>query len=95
MAKSPLDDMRTAEREFMNVAFKQRRQSIVGDCRQLNTDVNSYNENWNSGVPIQLSLNFTDDVAELEAAGATVTQLPSNGRKPPSVLSPNAVPALA
>jgi hypothetical protein len=29
------DDHRTAEREFMAVAVQQRRQQIVGDCRQL------------------------------------------------------------
>lgn len=64
-------DIRTAERQFMVIAFQQRRQSIVGDCRQLKTDVDSYNENGNPGAPIQLPLDFTLDVEELELAGAS------------------------
>jgi len=51
----------------MAIAFQQRRQQIVGDCRQLKTDVDSYNENRNDGVPINLVLDFTQDVEELEA----------------------------
>lgn len=81
------DDMRTAPRDFMSMAFADRRRAIVGDCRQLNTDVTSYNENWNQGAAIQLSLNFTDDVAELDAAAGAVTQIPSSGRRQPSALS--------
>ncbi|MCL4242066.1 MAG: hypothetical protein KJ048_12005 [Dehalococcoidia bacterium] len=80
------DDMRTAPRDFMNMAFKDRRRAIVGDCRQLNTDVTSYNDNWNHGEPIQLSLNFTDDVAELDAAAGIVTRMPSTGQQRPSEL---------
>ena len=37
-------DGRTGSREHMVVAFQQRRQQIVGDCRQLKTDVDSFNE---------------------------------------------------
>jgi hypothetical protein len=33
----------------MEIAFQQRRQQILGDCRQLKTDVDSYNDNYNSG----------------------------------------------
>jgi hypothetical protein len=47
-------DIRTAGREHMGIAFQQRRQQIVGDCRQLKNDVDSYNENRNPGEPIQL-----------------------------------------
>jgi len=61
------DDIRTADRQHMTLAFQQRRQQIVGDCRQLKTDVDSYNENGNNGIPIQIVLDFTEDVAELEA----------------------------
>jgi len=42
----------------------------VGDCRQLKTDVDSYNDNQNTGEPIQLVLDFTDDMAEYEALKA-------------------------
>ena len=51
-------------------SFQQRRQGIVGHCRQLKTDVDSYNDNQNTGGPIQLVLDFTDDMAEYEALKA-------------------------
>ena len=51
----------------MHIALQQRRQQIVGDCRQLKTDVDSYNENRKPNQPIQLVLDFTEDVAEIEA----------------------------
>ncbi|MGB6874206.1 MAG: hypothetical protein WBE46_08800 [Dehalococcoidia bacterium] len=60
------DDIRTASREHMQAALQQRRQQIVGDCRQLKLDVDSYNENKNDGKPIQLILDFTLDIAEAE-----------------------------
>lgn len=58
-------DIRTADRQHMEIAFQQRRQQIVGDCRQLKTDMDSYNENWSSGEPIQMSFDFTLDLEEL------------------------------
>ena len=59
-------DMPTATREHMALGFQQRRQRIVGDCKQLKIDVDSYNDNYNaSAEPIQVVLDFTDDVAEL------------------------------
>ena len=60
-------DIRTASREHMTIAFQQRRHQIVGDCRQLKTDVDSYNENKNPGKPIQMVFDFTLDLVELEA----------------------------
>lgn len=61
-------DIRTAERKHMEIAFQQRRQQIVGDCRQLKTDLDSYNENRNPGIPIQMIFDFTLDLEELETA---------------------------
>ena len=66
-AEDAWGDARTAPRQFMEVAFQNRRQQIVGDCRQLKLDVDSFNENRNPDRPIQLVLDFTDDVAEMEA----------------------------
>jgi hypothetical protein len=63
-------DLRAATREHMERSFQQRRQGIVGDCRQLKTDVDSYNDNQNTGESIQLVLDFTDDMAEYEALKA-------------------------
>jgi hypothetical protein len=58
------DDIRNAPRDFMERAFQLRRRQIVGDCRQLKNDVDSYNDNHPDEKPIQLMLNFNDDVAE-------------------------------
>lgn len=60
------DDIRTAPRMHMEVAFQQRRQQIVGGCRQLKADVDSYNENANTGELIQMVFDFTYDLIELE-----------------------------
>jgi len=67
-AQMPLwADIRRASREHMEIAFQQRRQQIVGDCKQLKADVDSYNENYNAGPAIQMVFDFTEDVEELEA----------------------------
>lgn len=63
-------DIRVASREHMERSFQQRRQGIVGDCRQLKADVDSYNQNQNRGEAIQLVLDFTYDMAEYEALEA-------------------------
>ena len=59
-------DMKTAPRRHMEMAFAQRRQQIVGDCIQLKRDVDSYNDDHIGDAPIQLVLDFTDDVNEAE-----------------------------
>ena len=64
------DDVRVAAPKFMKKAFQQRREQIVRDCLQLKTDVDSYNENQQPSNPIQLVLNFTEDVEEIEAMEA-------------------------
>jgi hypothetical protein len=59
-------DMRTADEEYANSAFQQRRARIVGDCRQLKLGVDSYNDNNLHGGYYQLRLDFTEDIAERE-----------------------------
>jgi hypothetical protein len=61
-------DIRNAPREHLLVAFKQRRQQIVGDCRQLKLDVDSYNSTRGAKHPIPMVFDFTADLAEAEAA---------------------------
>jgi hypothetical protein len=57
-------DIRTAPRSHMELAFRQRRNQIVGDCRQLKNDVDSYNDaNANQAV-IPMLFDFTDDLEE-------------------------------
>ena len=59
-------DHREMPRGFAERSFKQRRMQIVGDCNQLKTDVDSYNDRHQDEKPIQLILDFTYDVAEGE-----------------------------
>jgi hypothetical protein len=61
-------DIKTAGRGHMEIAFQQRRQQILGDCRQLKTDVDSFNDNYNKAEPLQMIFDFTDDLAEDELA---------------------------
>ena len=71
------DDIRYATRDFMARAFQLRRRQIVGDCKQLKTDVDSFNDNRQGERPIQLVLDFTDDVIE---ANEPTDYLPKNPR---------------
>ena len=52
----------------MKLAFQQRRQQIVGDCKQLKADVDSYNDLNSDAEPLQIIFDFTMDLAEIEAA---------------------------
>jgi len=61
-------DKRPDTRGLLEIAFQNRRQQIVGDCRQLKVDIDTYNENWNNAEPIQYLFDFTDDLAEIELA---------------------------
>ncbi len=51
-------------REHMHKAFIQRREQIVGDCVQLSTDVEVYNDLHKEREPIQILMDFRDDVEE-------------------------------
>jgi hypothetical protein len=52
--------------DFMGLAFKQRREQIIGDCIQLAMDVAHYNDilkqRRSRHQPIQLSFDFTEEV---------------------------------
>jgi hypothetical protein len=56
----------SAPRSHFEGAFAQRRQQIVGDCLQLKTDVDVYNDRNKHVEPIQIILDFTQDVEELQ-----------------------------
>ena len=54
-----------APHEHMEKAFAPRREHIVGECAQLNTDVVVYNDMNKGKLPeIQMFLDFSEDVAE-------------------------------
>ena len=58
-------DIDVAPRAHMQQAFSQRRKQIVGDCHQLRLDVDHYNSVRSDEEPIQLILDFTEDVEEM------------------------------
>jgi hypothetical protein len=60
-----IDDDRAPREHFVR-SFSQRRQQIVGDCFQLKTDVDVYNGKYPTQKPIQVPLDFTYDVEELQ-----------------------------
>lgn len=60
-----LDDPNAPHSHFVK-SFAQRRQQIVGDCVQLKTDVDVYNDKRVPTTPIQVPLDFTLDVMELQ-----------------------------
>lgn len=58
------DDIRTAPPTHMKRAFQQRRHQILGDCKQLKSDVDSFNQNRQPPEPIQVVFDFTLDLEE-------------------------------
>ncbi|MGA0587458.1 hypothetical protein ACO2Q2_10075 [Dyella sp. KRB-257] len=60
-----MDDPNAPHTHFQK-SFAQRRHQIVDDCVQLKTDVDVYNDKRNAAQPIQVPLDFTLDVAELQ-----------------------------
>jgi hypothetical protein len=62
------DDIDTAPRPHMEKAFAQRRRQIVSDSHQLRLDVDHFNSANPVEEPIQLILDFTDDVHEMLVA---------------------------
>jgi hypothetical protein len=62
------EPIRTAPRDHMQMSFQHRRRGIVGDCRQMKVDVDSYNDSHPEAEPIQIVFDFSMDLAELEAA---------------------------
>ncbi len=63
-------DMRTASHEHLSAAFAGRRNGVIGDLRQLKTDADWYNKHRAGHPPVQIVLDFTQDIAEIEAARA-------------------------
>ena len=63
-------DMRTASHEHLSAAFAGRRNGVIGDLRQLKTDADWYNKHREGHPPVQIVLDFTQDIAEIEAAKA-------------------------
>jgi hypothetical protein len=52
--------------EQAELALQYGRKLIVGDCKQLKTSVDSYNDNNKHGKYIEVSFNFAEDMEESE-----------------------------
>jgi len=57
-------DIDEAPRPIAHKALKQRREQMIGDALHLSYDVEHWNRINPSEKPIQMPLDFTDDVAE-------------------------------
>jgi len=62
--KSFWGDIDKDPRDYMEIAFAQKRRRVAGELHQLRIDVDHYNDKHPDEAPIQLSLNFEDDVME-------------------------------
>jgi hypothetical protein len=62
-----IDDPNAPHDHFVR-SFGQRRQQIVGDCFQLKTDADVYNDVRKPEDPVQVILDFTLDVEEQRQA---------------------------
>lgn len=60
-----IDDPNTPHEHFVR-SFGQRRQQIVGDCFQLKTDADVYNDHRKPSRPVQIVLDFSLDVEEMQ-----------------------------
>lgn len=57
-------DYRTMSRRQAELSFGQRRKQIEGECVQLSTDVDSYNDNTKNDHQMLMSFDFTHCVNE-------------------------------
>ncbi len=78
-------DMSEASPEHMSTSFQQRRRALLGGCKQLKTDVESYNDNQGNGKNlVQISFDFTEDLQEMEQP-TTYEGMPEDSREPAHV----------
>jgi hypothetical protein len=83
------DDIRTAKRPHMVMAFQMRRRRIASECKQVKIDVDSYNDAHPQEAQIRMVLDFTRDVAEMELGEKTTSSSSAPSRRPRR--SPDAV----
>lgn len=72
------DDLRTATPDFVRVSVAQRRNAIVADCYHLNNTVRYFNDHHPESDQIELSLEFTKDVRELDYTKAAHGVIPQS-----------------
>lgn len=66
--------------DFLQLYFMQMRDRIADDCWRLKNNVDSFNENRNPSMPVQMVFNFENDMLEREAVrlGGEDTHLPDD-----------------
>lgn len=69
------DDLRTAPIAHVRIGVAQRRGSIVAECYRLKAIVTYSNEHRGPEDEIQLALDFTNDVLEMEQPTEKVTRV--------------------
>jgi hypothetical protein len=62
-------DIRNAPRKHIEGSFRQRREQVVGDLRQLDRDNNYWQKMNPNEKPIQIVFDFTDDIIEGRYSG--------------------------
>jgi hypothetical protein len=62
-------DIRNAPRMHIEGSFRQRREQVVGDLRQLDRDINYWHQHNPKEKAIQIVFDFTDDVREGRYSG--------------------------
>lgn len=62
------DEIDSISRPMMQASLRQRRQQVVHDCYQMKVDKDHYNKLHSDEEPIQLVLDFTVDMLEMELA---------------------------
>ena len=50
----------------MQISFQQRRLMMLHDNHQHKTDVESYNQNWNTSDALEFSYDYTEDLQEMD-----------------------------
>ncbi len=90
------DDLRTAPLDFVQISVAQRRNGIVAECYHLNNMVRYFNEHHGEGEQIELSLEFTKDVRELDQpldakAAQVIPSAPSATERPKRFAPPQPV----
>jgi hypothetical protein len=61
-------NMHLSPESFLSKSFSQRRRQVGRDCFKLKQDVDHFNEKRDPELPFGLILDFSEDVAEMEAA---------------------------
>ena len=59
-------DIRKAPNQHLEIAFSQRREQIVGECKQLSRDIDYYNKTRQPESLYQKVFDFRDDIEEGE-----------------------------